>query len=132
MASGDPGDRESVNPRGEQPTTDQSRLGVHDPAPAIHDKETVLGDLQPSSGEASRAIGLAADLDEFKSVLVELGLIGSDELGAFAVGPPSGVLGLARALIRAGRLTSYQSAAIYQKKSRGLLIGRYLILDKLG
>ncbi len=28
--------------------------------------------------------------------------------------------------------TPYQSAAIYQKKSRGLLIGSYLILDKLG
>ncbi len=32
----------------------------------------------------------------------------------------------------AGKLTPYQAAAIYQKKSRGLLIGNYVILDKLG
>ena len=36
------------------------------------------------------------------------------------------------ALQAAGRLTPYQAAAIYQRKSRGLLIGNYLILDKLG
>jgi serine/threonine protein kinase len=34
--------------------------------------------------------------------------------------------------VKAGKLTSYQAAAVYQKKSRGLLIGNYLILDKLG
>src|SRR5262249_30613759 len=33
---------------------------------------------------------------------------------------------------KAGKLTAYQAAAIYQRKSRGLLIGHYLILDKLG
>ena len=43
-----------------------------------------------------------------------------------------GVLGLSRALVKAGKLTPYQAAAVYQKKSRGLLIGNYLILDKLG
>ena len=42
------------------------------------------------------------------------------------------MLGLSRALVKAGKLTPYQAAAIYQNKSRGLLIGNYLILDKLG
>ena len=42
------------------------------------------------------------------------------------------MLGLARVLQQAGRLTRYQAAALYQRKSRGLLIGNYLILDKLG
>ncbi len=42
------------------------------------------------------------------------------------------MLGLARALQQSGRLTRYQAAALYQRKSRGLLIGNYLILDKLG
>ncbi len=37
-----------------------------------------------------------------------------------------------RALIAAGKLTPYQAAAIYQKKTRGLVIGDYLVLDKLG
>ena len=40
--------------------------------------------------------------------------------------------GLARALVVAGKLTSYQAAALSQGKARGLLIGNYFILDKLG
>jgi serine/threonine protein kinase len=39
---------------------------------------------------------------------------------------------LARELVRAGRLTEYQAGAILQGKSRGLAIGNYLILDKIG
>ena len=39
---------------------------------------------------------------------------------------------LARELVDAGRLTAYQAGAICQGKSKGLLIGRYTVLDKLG
>jgi serine/threonine protein kinase len=39
---------------------------------------------------------------------------------------------LARELVRARRLTEYQAGALLQGKSRGLAIGNYLILDKLG
>ncbi len=136
MTSGDPGETGATNRLGNEATTGQSETGDPDPAHAVHESQTVFGDVEPRSAEASRtgssATDSMADLDEFKRVLIELGIIGSDELGAFEMDPSSGVLGLARVLVRAGRLTSYQSAAIYQKKSRGLLIGRYLILDKLG
>ena len=40
--------------------------------------------------------------------------------------------GFARELVRQGKLTRYQAAAIYQGKSDGLLLGNYLILDRLG
>ena len=40
--------------------------------------------------------------------------------------------GLARSLARSGRVTVYQAAAICQGKVRGLVVGDYLILDKLG
>ncbi len=63
---------------------------------------------------------------------MEVGLIDAAELERFAADSAEGVLGLSRALVKAGKLTSYQAAAVYQKKSRGLLIGNYLILDKLG
>jgi hypothetical protein len=103
----------------------------------VHETETVTvgnDDGSVSSGTPPLAASgsAGAGVDEFKRVLVELGLLTAGELGAFEVDPSLGVLGLARALVKAGRLTPYQSAAIYQKKSRGLLIGRYLILDKLG
>ena len=59
-------------------------------------------------------------------------MIDAEGLDAFAVDPAEGVLGLSRGLIEAGKLTAYQAAAVYQRKGRGLLIGNYLILDKLG
>ena len=52
-----------------------------------------------------------------------------DWLAADSAGDPSR---LARLLIRAGKLTSYQAGALAQGKARGLLIGDYLVLDKLG
>ncbi|MGO9468956.1 MAG: protein kinase domain-containing protein [Isosphaeraceae bacterium] len=132
MSSSDPGERGAANPGGNEATTGQAEPGGPDPAHAIHESETVFADLGPSSGAASRPAGSVADLDEFKRALIELGLVNAAELAAFEVDASLGVLGLARALVRAGRLTPYQSAAIYQNKSRGLLIGKYLILDKLG
>jgi tetratricopeptide (TPR) repeat protein len=103
-----------------------------------HDIETVVGSREaaavPIDGAApgGAAADSVANLDQFRRTLIDLGLSTADELGAFEVDPASGVLGLAQALVRAGRLTPYQSAAIYQKKSRGLLVRKYLILDKLG
>jgi serine/threonine protein kinase len=73
-----------------------------------------------------------ASYQEFADALVEIGLIDAAELRQFAADSAEGVLGLSRALVKAGKLTSYQAAAVYQNKSRGLLIGNYLILDKLG
>ena len=67
-----------------------------------------------------------------RAALLEIGLIDAAELERFAVDSAEGVLGLSSALVKAGKLTPYQAAAVYQKKSRGLLIGNYLILDKVG
>jgi serine/threonine protein kinase len=60
-----------------------------------------------------------------------------DEVHAFldrfpATDPILDAARLARELIAAGRLTPYQASAIYQGKAKGLAIGSYLILDKLG
>ena len=79
-------------------------------------------------------LGTLADRHEFERALVEIGLIAKQELETLAakMAPAEGVLGLARVLQNAGKLTAYQAAALYQRKSRGLLIGNYLILDKLG
>ncbi len=39
---------------------------------------------------------------------------------------------LAAELIRLGKLTPYQAAAIRQGKTKGLSIGEYIVLDKIG
>ena len=88
----------------------------------------------PSRGgpvRADKAKGVAS-YREFVGALTEIGLIDAAELERFAVDAAEGVLGLSRALVKAGKLTPYQAAAIYQNKSRGLVIGNYLILDKVG
>ncbi|MGO9465244.1 MAG: serine/threonine protein kinase [Isosphaeraceae bacterium] len=77
---------------------------------------------------ASRCV---VDLAKFQRSIVEIGLIDAEELARFVVAPDQ-VSRLAGALIRAGRLTAYQAAALAQGKTKGLLIGDYLVLDKLG
>jgi serine/threonine protein kinase/WD40 repeat protein len=71
-------------------------------------------------------------LDEFRRAAQELGLIPAFELERFVAAAKGGVPDLARALVRAGKLTPYQAGALSQGKARGLLIGNYFILDKLG
>jgi eukaryotic-like serine/threonine-protein kinase len=104
----------------------------------IHETATIVGGaagLAPSDRpRADDGTAAPVGLEEFRRTLVDIEIVAADELETLAAGvPPSeGVLGLARALQKAGRLTAYQAAALYQRKSRGLLIGNYLILDKLG
>jgi serine/threonine protein kinase len=76
--------------------------------------------------------GGVASYREFAAALIEIGVLDAALLERFAADSSEGVLGLSRALVKAGKLTPYQAAAVYQKKSRGLLIGNYLILDKIG
>jgi serine/threonine protein kinase len=112
--------------------------GGSDPRRPVHDRETIMdgrdsdlpGALRLS--EAEPAPALVTDPDQFARALVEVGLVDAQELKALMAGPFDGVLGLAQRLVNAGKLTAYQSAAVYQGKSRGLLIGNYFILDKLG
>ncbi len=105
-------------------------------AHSIRESATVVPVRQDTRGgsaeaDARAAAGFASPA-EFARDLVDIGLIGQAELDTFAENAAEGVLGLSRALIKAGKLTAYQAAAVYQKKSRGLLIGNYLTLDKLG
>ena len=73
----------------------------------------------------------SVDLAEFQRSVVEIGLIEAEELAQFFVTPDE-VSRLAGALVRAGKLTAYQAAALAQGKAKGLLIGDYLVMDKLG
>jgi serine/threonine protein kinase len=71
-------------------------------------------------------------VSEFRQTVVELGLMGVEEFDRAVLGCGSDVEGLVRSLSRAGLLTAYQAAAIRQGKARGLFVGDYLILDRLG
>lgn len=72
-------------------------------------------------------------LETFRKSLVDLKLIDPAELVAVETRHrPADTAGLATALVRDGKLTRYQAAALYQGKAKGLVLGGYLILEKLG
>jgi serine/threonine protein kinase len=76
-------------------------------------------------------------LEEFGRGLLDCGFLDADGLRAIlAEAAPDGsrpdVEGLARTLVRLGKLTRYQAAALFQGKGKALLIGPYVVLTKLG
>lgn len=76
-------------------------------------------------------------LKQFTDDLVHSRLMTEAELGAFlghfpVDRRPSAVESLATELVRSGRLTKYQAAAIYQGKANWLVLGEYVVVEKLG
>jgi serine/threonine protein kinase/WD40 repeat protein len=96
----------------------------------VEEWETILGTSASDKGPPRPAESV--DLDGFKRAVQDLGLIRPEEFERFVAGALGGVPGLARALVQAGKLTPYQAGALCQGKARGLVIGNYFILDKLG
>jgi hypothetical protein len=76
-------------------------------------------------------------LDQFVRDATDNGLVSVDEIAAARETLPpkkrdSGTTALAKVLIQAGKLTKYQAAAVYQGKAKGLIYGKYVVLDELG
>jgi serine/threonine protein kinase len=74
------------------------------------------------------------DREGLLRALRELDLVPPEVLGRHtaATADDNTADALARALVQDGKLTTYQAGALLQGKAQGLLIGRYLVLDKLG
>jgi serine/threonine protein kinase len=80
---------------------------------------------------------LQFSVDEFVRRITSTGLMTDDEVSAFvstlpAEQKPKTAEELARQMHRRGRLTKFQAQAIYQGKTRGLVLGNYVVLDRLG
>jgi serine/threonine protein kinase len=80
---------------------------------------------------------MAITLERFVQNLIASGLFSADELAAFqerlpAENRPNDPQGLARELIRADKLTKYQAGLVYQGKTKGLVLGEYVISDQIG
>ena len=79
---------------------------------------------------------MVVSLEQFTKNLIESGLLSAAELSAFqdSLPPeqhPQDAEAFARALVEASKLTAYQAQAIYQGKTEGLVLGNYVILEKL-
>ncbi|MFH1919610.1 MAG: serine/threonine-protein kinase, partial [Planctomycetota bacterium] len=80
---------------------------------------------------------MAASLEQFVENLIASGLFVAAELAAFQESfppekKPYDAQALARELNRAGKLTQYQAAQVYQGKTTGLLLGDCVVLDRIG
>lgn len=76
-------------------------------------------------------------MKQFVRSLTSSGLMSTEEVTAFVENLPADRQplegrDLARELCRENRLTKYQARAVYQGKIRGLVLGKYVVLDKVG
>jgi eukaryotic-like serine/threonine-protein kinase len=74
----------------------------------------------------------AFEAEEFKRMLVELAVVHPAAIDRIIGKRSLELPALVGALVSAQVLTAYQASAIKQGKARGLVVGRYLILEKLG
>jgi formylglycine-generating enzyme required for sulfatase activity len=80
---------------------------------------------------------MAVLFDQFVETLSQSGLMTAREIGAFLdhLTPdekPESAEDLAKLLYRRKKLTRFQAQCIYQGKTRGLVVGNYVVLDKIG
>ena len=76
-------------------------------------------------------------MQEFQHRLAESGLMTEPEVQQFIGGlpperRPTAADQLARLMYQRGLLTKFQVQAVYQGKTRGLVLGNYILLDRLG
>ena len=76
-------------------------------------------------------------LDQFLQTLRESGLMAEEEIDAFLHGLRPGQLpangeDLAKVLVKHRKLTKFQAQAVYQGKTKGLIVGNYVVLEKIG
>jgi serine/threonine protein kinase/formylglycine-generating enzyme required for sulfatase activity len=80
---------------------------------------------------------MVVTVQQFVERLSASGLMSAAEVSTFqdSLPPekrPKDVQQLAQALVQQGKLTKYQAQAVYQGKTKGLVFGQYVVLDKLG
>ncbi|MDX1948845.1 MAG: hypothetical protein SFU86_25885, partial [Pirellulaceae bacterium] len=75
-------------------------------------------------------------LDQFVKNLEESGIISPSKLRAvwerLPLGKEQDVQELAKELVRQKKLTKFQAQEAYQGKAKSLVLGNYVILDKIG
>ncbi len=92
-----------------------------------------LRETVPGGGPVPSGLPLV----DFSRRVSASGLMSEQELQQFLEGVapgdrPKTAEQLARAMYRAGKLTRFQAQAVYQGKTRGLVVGKYVVLDRLG
>src|SRR5579872_2216043 len=80
---------------------------------------------------------MPVSVENFLKHLADSGILSSDEIERLDAKNPKekrseDALALARNLVRENTLTQFQASALYQGKAKGLVLGNYVLLDKIG
>jgi hypothetical protein len=80
---------------------------------------------------------MADTLAEFAKSLADSGVLSADDVQAFLTSlpedrRPADAQALAKELVRAGMLTKFQASQVYQGKGKSLVLGEYVVLDRIG
>lgn len=79
---------------------------------------------------------MALSLEQFVRQLAQCGLISADRIADcqndFPPDQPPDAEQFAKTLVKQGKLTAYQASMVWQGKTKGLVFGEYVVLDKLG
>lgn len=113
------------------------RMRWLDEPDAMDEPVSGSGAGRPPDGELHLLNGIELSLDEFLRRVTDSRILAAEEIAAVEPqlaggGPCDNAVRLAKALIAAGRLTPYQVRAIAAGRERQLVLGNYVILDRLG
>jgi hypothetical protein len=116
---------------GQQPSIEQWVAEADEPLREQLRRELEITESQYRTRTESVPLGT------FIERLVYSGLMTAAELRQFqhTISPedrPKTAEDLAKAMFRQGRLTKFQAHAVYQGKTRGLVMGNYVVLDRIG
>lgn len=77
---------------------------------------------------------MAVPLEEYVRRLEESGILSSDSLKAFIPpnASPKGAEDLAIELVKNKKLTKFQAAEVYKNNANSLVLGKYILLEKIG
>lgn len=77
---------------------------------------------------------MTVPLEEFVRRLEESGIVSSDSMRAFIPpnASPKGAEDLAIELVKSKKLTKFQAAEVYKNNTKSLVLGNYLLLEKIG
>jgi serine/threonine protein kinase len=76
---------------------------------------------------------MAVTLEQFVQTLTKTGLMRADEIDAIRTQHPTlDANGLATELIKASKLTRYQADLLGRGEERGLVLGEYIVVDRIG
>jgi hypothetical protein len=117
---------------GQRPSIDEFLGSTAEPQ-----RSELRRELEAIEAEYRRATGEGLSVEVFARRLTECGLMTGEEIAALSKGlhpkkRPATAQQLAQELYHRGKLTKFQAQAVYQGKTRGLVIGNYVVLDSLG